>query len=151
MVNCFPRKFDRTVFHFVGAQIKSVISVLTRLHEPLLVPDRDIVIMTESAHTESCLYRPSINVFANATAGTDLCDRRSMIGHFRPRDSTTPYYSRRHDLANAAIAASRVGSYPWAARRMWPLWPLAHIHGRSCGAIGTLKMRPTMMPLSGRS
>jgi hypothetical protein len=21
--------------------------------------------------------------------------------------------------------------------RLWPLWPLAHIQGRSCGAIGT--------------
>jgi len=62
MVNCPPRKLDRTVSHFMGAQIKSVISVLTRLHEPLLVPDRDIVVVTESAHTESCLYRRSINV-----------------------------------------------------------------------------------------
>jgi hypothetical protein len=43
------------------------------------------------------------------------------------------HYSRRQDLANAAIAASRVGSYPYAARRMSPLWPLAHIHGRSWG------------------
>jgi hypothetical protein len=39
------------------------------------------------------------------------------------------HYSRRQDLANAAIAASRVGSYPYAARRMSSLWPLAHIHG----------------------
>src|SRR6516164_10902706 len=74
MVNCFPRNFDRTVSHFVGAQIKSVISVLTRLHEPLLVPDRDIVVMTESAHTESCLYRRSINVCQRNRTRIDLCD-----------------------------------------------------------------------------
>jgi hypothetical protein len=53
-------------------------------------------------------------------------------------------YCRRQLSANAAIAASRVGSYPCAARRMWPLWPLAHMW-RSCGAIGTLKMRPTIV------
>jgi hypothetical protein len=53
------------------------------------------------------------------------------------------HYSRRQDLANAVIAASRVGSYPYAARRMSPLWPLAHIHGRSSGATGERKMRPT--------
>ena len=34
-------------------------------------------------------------------------------------------YSRRQLLANAAIAASRVGWYPCAARRISPLWPLA--------------------------
>ena len=55
MVNCFPRKFDRTVSHFIGVQIKSVISVLTRPHETLLVPDRGIVVMTESAHTEAAI------------------------------------------------------------------------------------------------
>jgi hypothetical protein len=38
--------------------------------------------------------------------------------------------------------------YPCAARRMWPLWPLAHIQWRSYGAIGTLKMRPTMTSFS---
>jgi hypothetical protein len=37
-------------------------------------------------------------------------------------------------LANAAIAASRVGSYPCAAQRISPLWPLAHIQGRPCDA-----------------
>src|SRR5215470_19192656 len=84
MVNCFPRKFDRAVCHFVRAQIKSVISVLTRLHEPLLVPDRDIVVMTESAHTEPCLYRPSINVCQRNRRGLiSIC--RFVIGHFRPR------------------------------------------------------------------
>jgi hypothetical protein len=34
-------------------------------------------------------------------------------------------------LANAAIAASRVGSYPCAARRISPLWLEAHIQGRA--------------------
>jgi hypothetical protein len=37
-------------------------------------------------------------------------------------------HSRPHDFANAAIAASRVGSCPCAARSMSPLWPLAHFH-----------------------
>jgi 3-octaprenyl-4-hydroxybenzoate carboxy-lyase len=43
-------------------------------------------------------------------------------------------YSLRQLLANAAIAASRVGSYPSAARLMSPLWPLAHIQGLFGGA-----------------
>src|SRR5262245_36228787 len=40
-------------------------------------------------------------------------------------------YSRRHDFANAATASSHVASSPCAARRMWPLWLLAHIQVRS--------------------
>jgi hypothetical protein len=46
-------------------------------------------------------------------------------------------------MANAAIWASRLGSWPCAARRISPLWPLAHIQGRPCGPTGTLKMRTT--------
>jgi hypothetical protein len=34
---------------------------------------------------------------------------------------------------------------------MSPLWPLAHIHGRSAGAPGDLKMRPTTTPSSSTS
>jgi hypothetical protein len=38
-------------------------------------------------------------------------------------------------LANAAIAAQRVGSWPCAARlTVAAEWPLAHIQGRPCGA-----------------
>jgi hypothetical protein len=85
MVNCFPCKFDRFVSHFIGAQIKSVIFVLTRLREPLLVPDRDIVVMTESAHTESCLYRRSTNVCQRNRRGPIYATCRFVIGHFRPR------------------------------------------------------------------
>src|SRR5262245_32476668 len=42
------------------------------------------------------------------------------------------FHSRRQLLANAFIAASRVGSYPCVARLISPLCPLAHIQGRSC-------------------
>jgi hypothetical protein len=34
---------------------------------------------------------------------------------------------------------------------MSPLWLLAHIKGRSCGATGTLKIRPTTTPFSSTS
>src|SRR6516162_1505170 len=112
MVNCFPRNFDRTVSHFVGAQIKSVISVLTRLHEPLLVPDRDIVVMTESAHTESWLYRRSINVCERNRTRIDLCDLPLRDRSFSP--------ARYHALLSLSAMtsrtppslASRVGSQP---------------------------------------
>jgi hypothetical protein len=58
-------------------------------------------------------------------------------------------YSLRQLLANACIAASRVGSYPCAARlTVAAEWPLAHIQGRPCGAVGTVKMRPTTTPFS---
>ena len=54
--------------------------------------------------------------------------------------------------AAAAIAPSRVGSYPCAARATVPAeCPLAHIQGRSGGATGTLKMRPTTTPSSSTS
>jgi hypothetical protein len=53
-------------------------------------------------------------------------------------------HSRRQLLANAAIAASRVGSEPCAARRISPLWPLAHIHRRLLRGAGRQEdARPT--------
>src|SRR5262245_45956640 len=52
-------------------------------------------------------------------------------------------------FANAAIAASRVGSYPCAARRRSSLWPLAHIQGRPDGLTASRKkMRSTTAPFS---
>jgi hypothetical protein len=38
-------------------------------------------------------------------------------------------HSRRQLLANAAIAASRVASWPCVAQLISPLWSLAHIQG----------------------
>src|SRR5262245_51648525 len=70
---------------------------------------------------------------------------RTMFGD--DFDSFSPHVSRRHDFANAAIASSRVASWPCAARlTVAAECPLAHIHGRPCGAVGTVKMRPTTTP-----
>jgi hypothetical protein len=57
-------------------------------------------------------------------------------------------YSRRQLFANAAIAASRVGSYPCATRRISPLCPLAHIRSKekSPGTAGAQVCRLSIQP-----
>src|SRR5262249_17853289 len=56
-------------------------------------------------------------------------------------------YFRRQLLANAAIAASRVDSYPCVGgRSSWYPKASVHIHGEPPGDAAALKIRPTTTP-----
>jgi|SRR5262245_2231797 len=79
-------------------------------------------------HTEA--FGPPIN--ARASRGRGERFERRLGGGRAWEAGPHALYSRRRLLANAVIAAARVASYPCAARRMSPLWPLAHIQKRSC-------------------
>jgi hypothetical protein len=101
--------------------------------------------------------RVSARISAQAAGGHDAQKKLDAQGHASASTTATHGESRiakrrrlflSPSFGECAIAASCVGSYPCAARRILPLWPLAHIQGRSCGAAGDRKIRPTMTPSS---
>jgi hypothetical protein len=67
---------------------------------------------------------------------------RTSPSHFRSGLLPAPAFREcRHSCLARRLVAERRAGYA-------PLWPLAHIHGRSCGAPGDRKMRPTTTPSS---